>query len=103
MAKKAATKAASSATDGPTFEEAIEELETITRQLESGSLSLDASIKAYEKGMELRKLCREKLEQAEKKLEYLERRDDGSLETKTIDTDEDSDDRDATEQSRLFQ
>ncbi len=111
MAKKAASKAATKSGETPSqnggpilsFEEAIEELETITRQLESGSLSLDESIKAYEKGMQLRQVCREKLEQAEKKLEYLERRDDGSLDKQAIDTDEDGDDRDATEQSRLFQ
>lgn len=89
------------------FEEAIEQLEEITRKLESGAMSLDESIKAYETGMELRKICSEMLSRAEKKLEYLERRADGSLEKKPIMADsEDQSDTDSesnTEQNRLFQ
>ena len=57
----------------PSFEEALGELENITRRLEGGQLTLDESIQAYEKGMELRRLCAEMLEKAEKKLEYLEK------------------------------
>ena len=88
------------------FEEAIELLEEITRKLESGAMSLDESIKAYEKGMELRRICSEMLSRAEKKLEYLERQADGSLEKKTIVSDGDAGDDsspDSTAQSRLFQ
>lgn len=69
-----------------TFEEAIEELEEITRNLESGRLSLDDSIAAYEKGMELKKVCLEMLNRAEKKLEYLEKKDNGNLEKQSIDS-----------------
>lgn len=68
----------------PTFEEALDALEEITRSLEGGSLTLDESIKAYEKGMELRKICMKMLEKAEKKLEYLEKQEDGSLEPHPI-------------------
>ncbi len=72
-----------------TFEEALEELEEITRSLESGTLTLDESIKAYEKGMELKKLCSKILETAEKKLEFLERQENGSLEKRSLeDTEE---------------
>lgn len=90
------------------FEEAIEELEEITRKLESGAMSLDESIKAYEAGMELRKICSEMLGRAEKKLEYLERRQDGSLEKKPImsdsgDADGADEDDSSADQSRLFQ
>jgi len=70
----------------PTFEEALGELEEITRSLESGGLSLDDSIKAYEKGMELRKLCLEMLGKAEKKLEYLEKKENGELEKVSLDS-----------------
>ncbi len=63
----------------PTFEEALQELEDITRSLESGSLTLDESIQSYEKGMELRKICMKMLEKAEKKLEYLEKQEDETL------------------------
>ncbi len=59
----------------PSFEEALTELEEITRLLESGELTLDESVEAYEKGMELKKVCYEMLATAEKKLEYLEKKD----------------------------
>jgi len=59
----------------PSFEEALAELEEITRALESGELTLDESVEAYEKGMELKKICYEMLASAEKKLEYLEKKD----------------------------
>ncbi|MCR9141104.1 MAG: exodeoxyribonuclease VII small subunit [bacterium] len=90
------------------FEEAIEQLEEITRKLESGAMSLDESIKAYESGMELRKICTEMLSRAEKKLEYLERRSDGSLEKKPIlsgesEVENDDADENSTDQTRLFQ
>lgn len=71
-------------TKDPTFEEALSELESITRSLESGSLSLDDSIAAYERGMELRKIAQTMLEKAEKKLEYLEKKEDGSVAKKPV-------------------
>ncbi len=90
------------------FEEAIEQLEEITRKLESGALSLDESIRAYETGMRLRQICSQMLSRAEKKLEYLERRADGTLEKQDILTEdgaaEGSDSAgDSTDQTRLFQ
>ena len=50
------------------FEDAISELERITRELESGALSLDQSLESYERAVSLIKLCNEKLESAEKKV-----------------------------------
>lgn len=47
-----------------TFEAAMKELETIVQQLNNNELSLDDSIKAYEKGVELSRFCQEKLETA---------------------------------------
>jgi len=88
------------------FEEAIDQLEEITRKLEGGALSLDESIQAYETGMQLKKHCQTMLERAEKKLEYLERKSDGELERKAIETDEDDEgdgERSHADQSRLFQ
>lgn len=70
------------------FEEALAALEDITRQLEGGSLSLDESIKAYEQGMELKKICQAMLEKAEQKLEFLEKQEDGGIEKKPIEADE---------------
>ncbi len=39
------------------FEEAMQELEQIVRQLESGQSDLDKSIQSYERGMALKQYC----------------------------------------------
>lgn len=46
------------------FEELLQELNEIVSELESGQLSLEESIEKYQKGMELSKLCKDKLLQA---------------------------------------
>lgn len=51
-----------------TFEEAMQELTQIVQQLENGNLSLDDSIKAYQKGMELSQICQTKLQDAKKSI-----------------------------------
>lgn len=53
------------------FEQALEKLEELVRQLEEGSLSLDDSLKVFGEGMELSKLCEKKLEEAEGVVEML--------------------------------
>lgn len=53
------------------FEQAIEELEVIAHELESGKLNLDDSIKKFEDGMKLSKKCSEYLENAEKRITIL--------------------------------
>lgn len=50
------------------IEKAMENLEKIVRELESGELSLDKSIEKFESGVGLYKNCRSLLEQAEKKI-----------------------------------
>ena len=50
------------------FEKAIEELEKIVSQLESGEVSLDESIKLFECGMELTGICRKTLDTARQKI-----------------------------------
>lgn len=45
-----------------TFEQAMARLEEITLSMESGKLTLDESIAAFEEGSKLVKYCREKLE-----------------------------------------
>ena len=54
------------------FEEAISQLETIVRELESGQIKLDDAVNAYEKAVALKKLCSEKLKAAQLKIEKLE-------------------------------
>ncbi len=61
------------------YEESIKELEQIVKELENGELTLDDSIKKFEKGMELSKHCSELLENAEKKITLLIEKDDNSF------------------------
>jgi len=53
------------------FENALKDLETIVRELESGDVGLDESLKKFEKGIELYKRCRLTLEGAEKRIKIL--------------------------------
>lgn len=60
------------------FEQSIAELEEIVRQLEKGELSLDDSLKQFEKGIGLARRCQDVLNQAEQKIEILTQLDDDS-------------------------
>ncbi len=85
----------------PSFEDAIQELEEITRQLERGSLSLTESIQAYEKGMQLGKLCKSMLQVAERKLEFIEKNKNGEIQKSSIQLEQVEEG--SLQQSRLFQ
>ncbi|MBL7073468.1 MAG: exodeoxyribonuclease VII small subunit [Candidatus Omnitrophica bacterium] len=61
------------------FEEAIGELEAIVAKLEKGDISLDASLKQYEEGIKLVRVCREKLGKAKSRIDELTKNDDGSF------------------------
>lgn len=50
------------------FEKSLDELEKIVARLESGDISLDDSIKLFERGMELTNECRKTLENARQKI-----------------------------------
>ena len=53
------------------FEEALQELESIVQRLEDGNLSLDESLALFEEGIKLSRLCAQRLDEAEKKIELL--------------------------------
>ena len=61
------------------FEESLEKLETIVKELESGNAKLDDSIKKYTEAMELASNCSKTLEEAEKTVNKI-LKDNGSLE-----------------------
>ncbi len=61
------------------FEEAMEELELIVRQLECGELTLDDSIKAYERAVTLAGICNKRLESAEAKVRILTANENGEV------------------------
>ena len=53
------------------FEKAIEQLETIVKQLENDEIPLEKAIKLYEEGMNLTKACDDILEKAQEKITYI--------------------------------
>ena len=53
------------------FEKALEELEGIVESLESGDLSLENSLKSFEKGIKLARQCQEQLSKAELQVQKL--------------------------------
>lgn len=54
-----------------TYEAAVEELESIIDQIESGDIGLEQSIRRYERGAALLKRCRSILSQAEQRVQTL--------------------------------
>jgi|SRR4029077_5687694 exodeoxyribonuclease VII small subunit len=59
------------------FESAMDRLETIVEQMESGKLHLEDLIVRYEEGMNLVKICQERLKSAEQKIEIISRNSGG--------------------------
>lgn len=53
------------------FEKALEQLEGIVEDLESGDLSLENSLKSFEKGIKLARQCQEQLSKAELQVQKL--------------------------------
>jgi exodeoxyribonuclease VII small subunit len=77
------------------FETALEDLEQVVEQLDSGELSLEDSLAAFEKGVGLVKFCNDKLNEVEKKVELLVKDKDGKLQLKAFeDLSEDGNDDD---------
>ena len=56
----------------PSFEEALADLERIAQAMEGGNLSLEESLAAYKRGVELLKLCQGQLADAEQRVQVLE-------------------------------
>ena len=66
------------------FESAMAELEQLVEKMESGDLTLDESLKAFERGVVLTRLCQAELKNAELKVQQLN--SDGELEALEIDS-----------------
>jgi len=54
--------------DKITFEQAMEKLEAIVEKLEEGDIPLAEAISIYKEGMDLSRLCQEKLKNVEEQL-----------------------------------
>ncbi|MFC3610934.1 exodeoxyribonuclease VII small subunit [Staphylococcus piscifermentans] len=63
-----------------TFEEMMEELETIVKKLDNEAVSLEDALELYQKGMKLSASCDETLKDAEKKVNQLMKNDDEEVE-----------------------
>lgn len=66
---------------GQTFEDALAQLESIVKRLESDSTSLDDSLKLFEDGVRLSRYCSSRLDEVEKKVLLLMEDRDGTLTT----------------------
>lgn len=62
-----------------TFEKALEKLEGIVQELESGDLPLEKALKKFEEGVRLSKHCSSQLEETEKKIVTLLENADGEF------------------------
>jgi len=61
------------------FEDAMESLENIVQELESGDLSLERAMQRFEEGIKLSKYCSDKLDETEKKITLLTGTADGNV------------------------
>jgi exodeoxyribonuclease VII small subunit len=73
------------------FEKAMDRLEAIVEQMESGKLPLEDLIVRYEEGMGLVKICQERLASAEQKIEIIARSSVGKPVVKTFEPAADAD------------
>ena len=58
-------------TESFVFEQSLAELETLVQQMESGDMSLEESLKAFEQGIKLTRSCQKALTDAEQKVQKL--------------------------------
>jgi exodeoxyribonuclease VII small subunit len=72
------------------FEEALERLETVVKEMESGELSLEKMMAHFEEGSQLVKFCGRQLDEVERKIEVLVKRD-GDLVTEPFQTEAEED------------
>ena len=67
-----------------TFEQSLNDLETIVKKLEDGDLPLEEGLKLFEEGVKLSRECRERLTSAERRIEVLMKDADGVIALETI-------------------
>ncbi len=69
----------------PSFEEALQRLESIAEEIEQGKIGLEESITRYEEGMKLIKHCRAVLGKAEMRIQKLQISEQGQVTTGPFD------------------
>ena len=73
------------------FEKAIQRLEKIVEDLETGELDIDKSLEIFEEGIKMSRVCSKKLSEAEAKIEKLTRDQKGELVTELLPVEEKND------------
>ena len=71
------------------FEEAVKKLEKIVEEMEGGELPLESMLSRFEEGTRLVKVCQSKLEEAELKIQKLEKNSAGEISVKPVQLTED--------------
>lgn len=71
------------------FEESLAELEQLVEKMEQGNLTLEESLKLFERGIELSRACQKSLKEAEQKVQILVKEDADNL-LKPFDTADES-------------
>ena len=56
------------------FEEALKDLEKIVEDLNNGDMELEKAITAYEKGIQLKNICEERLKNAQERIELIQKK-----------------------------
>jgi exodeoxyribonuclease VII small subunit len=69
------------AIDDLSFEEALAELQALVKALEKGDSKLEEAVRAYERGVALKRHCEKKLREAQEKVDRIVVGTDGSLST----------------------
>lgn len=100
MAKKAVKKSAPGAKTQPDtsldFESSLAELEDLVEQMEAGDISLEESLKHFERGITLTRMCQQALKQAEQKVQILIKDNDEPESFSSTRIDESGDDESAS-------
>ncbi|MGD8971417.1 MAG: exodeoxyribonuclease VII small subunit [Desulfobacterales bacterium] len=71
------------------FEQALQLLEKIVQELESGDLPLEKAMSKFEEGIQLTRFCTQKLDETEQKINLLLQDQQGNVSSKPFDTDTD--------------
>lgn len=71
--------------ESPTFEQAMQELEAVVEKLEAGGLTLEETIKLFERGQALMTLCSKALDEAALRLQQVRPAADGGVEVVPFD------------------
>ena len=66
------------------FEQALQRLEDIVQELESGALNLEHSVALFEEGVELSAFCREVLQRTDARVEVLRRQLNGEWQAEAL-------------------